>query len=487
MNRQIRAVGFTMLVLFGIVFVNLSWLQLGRAEELANHPSNTRLLLKEYALERGAIRSLNGDTLAISEPTPESQLKSIRRYPKAELFAHLTGYYSIRYGRERLERSYNEELTGKGGVVTMQDLGDRLLGKGEKGDTLVLSIDSSVQQAADSALGSRKGAIVALDPTSGQIVAMVSKPSFDPNLLSQHSSEGQQQAWVRLNGDDTNRPLVHRAARATYPPGSTFKVITAAAALESGRGPDTSYPAASEYQPPQTNRGIRNFGGGTCGGDMRAAMRVSCNTYFSRLAAELPAGALEDKAADFGFTETPPLDISAVASRMPDPQQLRSPAFRALSGIGQFSVASTPLQMALVAAGIANGGNVPAPKLVKQIEDARGAVVRQTSPEIWKRAVSPDVASTIKEMMVDVAANGTARAANLPGVRVAAKTGTAQTGAGGNDSIAWTIAFAPADSPRIAVAVMVEGSGPGSDETGGRVASPMVRQVLQAHRSVAGW
>lgn len=487
MNRQIRVVGFTILILFGIVFVNLSWLQLGRAEDLANHPANTRLLLKEYALERGAIRSVNGDTLAISEPTPTEQLKSIRRYPEGPLFAHVTGYYSVRYGRERLERSYNEDLTGKGGVITMQDLGDRLLGKGQKGDTLVLSIDTSVQEAADSALAGRKGAVVALDPISGQILAFVSTPSFDPNTLSQHSAEGQQEAWVRLNEDEENRPLVNRAARGTYPPGSTFKVITAAAALENGIGVDTSFPASREYQPAQTDRVIRNFGGGNCGGDMRDAMRVSCNTYFARLAAEMPAGILEETAKAFGFTETPPLDISSVASRLPEDDELKSPAFRALSAIGQFSVAATPLQMALVAAGISNDGKVPAPKLVKQIEDARGAVVQQTSPEVWKEAVSAETANTIKEMMIDVAANGTARAAALPGVQIAAKTGTAQTGATGDDSIAWTIAFAPADSPRIAVAVMVEGSGPGSDETGGRVASPMVRQVLQAHRDVAGW
>lgn len=487
MNKQIRAVGFTMLLLFGVVFVNLTWLQLGRAEELANHPSNTRLLLKEYALERGAIRSVNGETLAISEPTPTEQLKSIRRYPTGTLFGHVTGYYSVRYGRERLERSYNEELTGKGGVVTMQDLGDRLLGKGQKGDTLVLSIDTRVQEAAADALGSRKGAIVALDPISGQVLAFVSLPSFDPNRLSQHSSEGQQEAWIDLNEDEENRPLVNRASRATYPPGSTFKVITAAAALENGIGVDTSFPASNGYQPAQTDRVIRNFGGGTCGGDMRDAMRVSCNTYFARLAAEMPAGILEETAMAFGFTETPPLDISSVASRLPDGDDLESPAFRALSAIGQYSVAATPLQMALVAAGISNDGKVPVPKLVKQIEDARGAVVEQTDPETWKEAVSPETADTIKEMMVDVASNGTARAANLSGVEVAAKTGTAQTGESGDDSIAWTIAFAPADNPRIAVAVMVEGSGPGSDETGGRVASPMVRQVLQAHRDVAGW
>jgi penicillin-binding protein A len=487
LNKQIRAVGFLMLILFGVVFVNLTWLQLGRAEQLANHPSNTRLLLKEYALERGAIRSVNGDTLAVSVPTPDEQLKSLRTYPKAELFAHVTGYYSIRYGRERLERSYNEELTGEGGVVTMQDLGDRLLGKGKKGDTLVLSIDTSVQEAATAALAGRKGAVVALDPVSGQVLAMVSSPSFDPNQLSQHSPQGQQDAWVALNQDEENRRLVNRAARGTYPPGSTFKVITAAAALENGIGASTSFPAAREYQPAQTDRVIRNFGGSTCGGDMVDALTVSCNTYFARLAAEMPAGILEETAANFGFTETPPLDISSVASRMPDSDDLKSPAFRALSSIGQYSVAATPLQMALVAAGIANGGKVPAPKLVKQIEDARGKVVQQTSPETWKEAVSPATAGAIKDMMVNVAASGTARAAALPGVKVAAKTGTAQTGEAGDESIAWTIAFAPADNPRIAVAVMVEGAGPGSDETGGRVAAPMVRQVLQAHQAAAGW
>ena len=486
MNKQIRTVGFAILILFGAVLLNLSWIQLVRADELANHGSNTRLLFKEYALERGAIRSIDGETLAISEPTPNAELKSLRRYPKSPLFAHTVGYYSIRFGRAGLERSYNEQLTGKGGVVTMQDLGDRLLGRGEKGDTLALSIDVSVQEAARDALAGRKGAVVALDPTTGQVLAMYSSPSFDPNPLSQHSSEGQEQAWTSLN-DDPDRPLLNRASVSTYPPGSTFKIIAAAAALEIGQGTDTSFPEMKEYQPEQTDRTIGNFGDSTCGGDMRTAFRVSCNTYFAQLGAELPAGALEDTAKAFGFTEAPPLDIRTAVSRLPTEDQLKSPAFRALSSIGQFNVAATPLQMALVAAGIANDGNVPVPKLVKQIEDARGAVAEQTRPEIWKRAVSPQTASIIKEMMVSVVENGTARAAAIPGVSVAAKTGTAQTGEAADETLAWTVAFAPADSPRIAIAVVVEGSGPGGNETGGRIAAPMVRQVLEAHRSVAGW
>ncbi|MEX2587732.1 MAG: penicillin-binding transpeptidase domain-containing protein [Actinomycetota bacterium] len=486
MNRQIRAIAYVVLALFGAVVVNLSWIQLVRAQNLASHPANTRLLLKEYALERGAVRSADGTVLAISEPTPDRELKSLRTYPEGDLFAHVTGYYSLRFGRDGLERYYNRQLTGEGGVVTMQDLGDRLLGRGKKGDTLVLTLDSRVQEAAQEALSGRKGAVVALDPVSGGILAMYSSPSFDPNRLSQHSADGQQEVWEELN-DAEDEPLINRATGALLPPGSTFKLVTAAAALENGIAADTSFPATGQYQPEQTDRTIGNFGGSTCGGTMAQAMTVSCNTYFARLGAELPEGALEDTAEAFGFGEEPPLDIRAVVSRMPDDEELESPAFRALSAIGQFDVRATPLQMALVAAGIANGGNVPAPKVVKQIEDAQGAIVNETASEIWRTAVSSATAATIKEMMVSVVDSGTARGAALEGVRVAAKTGTAQTGAEGDETLAWTVAFAPADTPRIAVAVVVEGSGAGSDETGGRLAAPIVRQVLQAHRAAAGW
>jgi penicillin-binding protein A len=485
-NRQIRAVAYAILIMFGAVFMNLAWLQLVRAEGLANDPANTRLLLKEYALERGAIRSADGQTLAISVPTPNETLKSLRTYPMGPLFAHVVGYYSVRFGRSGLERAYNKQLTGSGGVITMQDLGDRLLGRGQKGDTLVLSIDSRVQKAAFDALAGRKGAVVALDPVSGQVLAMVSRASFDPNQLSQHSAEGQQKVWEQLGGDP-DHPLINRAINATYPPGSTFKLVTASAALGNGIGPDTSFPPAKDFQPPQTDRTISNFGDSTCGGNMAEALKVSCNVYFARLGAEMAGNQLEGTAKSFGFSEVPPLDIKASASRLPTSDQLSSPAFRALSAIGQFDVAATPLQMALVAAGIANEGNVMAPKLVKQIEDARGGVVQTTGSDVWKKAISPETAATLKEMMVGVVDGGTARAAALPGIRVAAKTGTAQTGPAGDNTLAWTVGFAPADAPRIAVAVMVEGTGPGGNETGGKVAAPIVKTVMQAYRAVSGW
>lgn len=488
MNRQIRRVALAILLMFGVVFINLNWIQLVKAEKLANHPRNTRLLQREYSIERGPILSADGQSLAVSQPTPNEVLKYLRSYPKGPLFADVVGYYSIRFGRTGIERSHNKELTGQGGVITMQDLGDRLGGRSEKGDAVVLSIDSRLQQVAADALNAvgRKGAIVALDPISGQVLAMFSNPSFDPNPVSQHSNAGQQQAFEAL-AKDPNKPLIAKATAETYFPGSTMKLITASAALESGRGPDTSYPSAKQYLPPQTDKPIKNFGGETCGGNMVQALKISCNTYFAQLGAELPQGAFEKTARAFGFGETPPIDIRAAASRIPTTQQLKSPAFAAQSAIGQFDVSATPLQMALVAAGIANHGRVPVPHLVKEVQDSRGGVVRQTKPETWKTAISDQTAATLRDMMIGVVDGGTGTAAQLAGIKVAGKTGTAQAGPNLDATNAWFVCFAPADSPRIALAVIVEGAGSGNSETGGRLAAPIAKKVLEAYRTIASW
>ena len=486
MNTQIRRVAFAVLLMFAAVFLKLNWIQLVRAEELANHPSNTRLLLKEYAIARGAILTSDNQILAQSKKTPQGELKYLRLYEQGPLFAHITGYYSVRFGRTGIERAFNSELVGKGGVITIQDLGDRLTSEGERGDDVVLSIDSRMQQAAAQALGSRRGAVVALEPSSGRIIAMYSSPNFDPNPLSQHSADGQKQAWQSLNADAA-KPLLSRATGSIYAPGSTFKLVTAAAALESGRGPDTTFGDAKEYLPPQTDKPMGNFGGSTCGGDMAQALKVSCNTYFARLGAELPRGALEKTARAFGFGERPPLETTVAASRLPTGEQLKSPAFAAQSAIGQFDVAATPLQMALVAAGIGNGGNVPEPRLVIEVRDSRGKVIDQVDSKIWRQAVSSQTADTLKQMMIAVVEDGTGQAAAIGGVAIAGKTGTAQVGATGEDNLAWFVAFAPADSPKIALAVVVEGAGDPRSETGGRLAAPIAKKVLEAHRGVAGW
>ncbi|MGH2767597.1 MAG: penicillin-binding transpeptidase domain-containing protein, partial [Actinomycetota bacterium] len=252
--------------------------------------------------------------------------------------------------------------------------------------------------------------------------------------------------------------------------------------------PETAFAPTDHYLPAQTAKPIGNFGGRACGGNMLEAFRASCNVYFARLGAELPEGALADVASKFGFGEAPPVELRAAASRIPSDNELASPAFAAQASIGQFNVSATPLQMALVAAGVASGGKIPAPRLVSEVRDARGGKVERTQPEVWKQAISAPTSAVLTALMEAVVADGTGKAAAIPGVRVAGKTGTAQTGREGQPPHAWFVAFAPADAPRIAVAVVVENGGDvGNEATGGRVAAPIAKQVLEAHRAVAVW
>ena len=466
MNRQVRRIALIVLVLYGVVYLNLNRIQLVQAEKLANDPRNVRLLYKEYSTERGAIVSADGKTLAQSKPTPEETLKYLREYPTGPLFAHTVGYYSVVFGRDRIERSYNKALTGEGGVLTMQDIGDRFLGKGHPGDTVELSIDSTVQQAATNALGKRKGGVVAIDPATGEILAMVSYPSFDPNPVSGHNSGDINNAWDALQNDPA-KPLLNRATNESYPPGSTFKVVTAAAALEHGRTTATSYPVQAEYTPPQTNKSIANFGNRPCGGDLAAALRVSCNTYFAHLGADL-AAVIEYAVASLRVS-----DIVICG-------HTRCGGIAAIdSGIEDHYIADWLL--------IANGAKVPKPKLVKRVRDFRGVKVETFQPEVWKEAISKETADTLTGLMVDVVDKGTGAAAAIPGVKVAGKTGTAQTREG-EAPHAWFICFAPADHPRIAVAVVVENGGDvGNEATGGKLAAPIAKAVLEAHRKVGLW
>lgn len=489
MNTQIRRVAFTLLILFMALFLRLDWIQLVKAEKLANDSRNRRFTLRDYSIERGAIVSADGVTLAESRPTPTEDIKYLRVYPQGPLFAQVTGYYSIQYGRFGFEQAHNKELAGRGGVLTMQELGDRLLNRSENGDTLVLSIDSRIQKAANDALAAtgRRGAVVALDPITGQVLALVSAPSFDPNPLSQHSFSVQDRARASLL-KDPGQPLLNRATRQTYPPGSTFKLITSAAAIEGGVPISTSFPATTSYSPAQTSSVIHNFGGSSCGGDMAQALKVSCNVYFARLGAELPQGALARAARAFGFEEAPPFDLTVAASRLPTAAQLKSPAFAAQSAIGQFDVSATPLQMALVASAIANSGKVPTPRLVNEVRDSVHLnVKRQGETEMWRTAITTQTAAQLRDMMIEVVRGGTGRAAALPGKTVAGKTGTAESGGASDISYAWFVGFAPAEAPRIALAVLVEGVGGGNSETGGRLAAPIARAIFEAHQRAAGW
>ena len=483
MKRQIRRLGIALVVLYTALFVQLNVVQVLRADDYNKNPSNIRAVTRDYGRPRGQIVSADGTVLARSVPD-DSNFKRRRVYPEHDLFGQITGYFSFTYGSDGVEKSYNDELAGRTGGGSVENFVDLLVDEEHTND-VVLTIDRSVQQVAREALGDRRGSGVALDPRDGSIIAMWGFPSFDPEPLSQTNQDGSRDARALLLAAEGN-PLLPRPYRETFFPGSTFKVVTASAGLTSGgvtrEQPD--YPREREFLPPTTTRPIRNFGGGTCGGPLLDIMRVSCNTAFARMGVDTGADGLVGMARSFGFSEKPPLDHPSVAaSSIADPEFFeQNIPLLAQTAIGQNTVRATPLQMALVAGGIANGGNVMKPHVLKEIRDDEGEVVDRYRPETWKTAVSPDVAAAVRDAMVAVVANGSARSLAVPGVTTAGKTGTAQIGNGMSHT--WIIGFAPAEAPRVAIAVIVEAQPGASEQTGGRVAAPIGRAVLEAALAV---
>lgn len=489
MSRQVRRVALVAFLLFAALFLNLNYLQVIRAEELATHDRNARGLIREYEIERGAmIVGERGDAVPIAESVEtDGRLRYLRVYDPGARYAHITGYYSFIFGRAELEESFNDFLTGSAPELFARNLADLLAGRQRVGDTLRLTIAPEVQAAAQEALGERSGAVVALEPRTGAVLALWSNPSYDPNRLAAHDPEEVRAAWNELN-DASSKPLLNRAVRETYPPGSTFKLITAAAALEAGLSPETMFDDPRAYDVPQTTADIRNFGGGLCNGGqpltLTRAMEVSCNTTFAQLGVELGADALAGQAERFGFNQDWDFHLPNIAvSRFPK-EGLDVPA-TAQSAIGQRDVRATPLQMAMVASAIAFDGVLMQPRLVDQVEDAASRVIKEYPPKPLAfgrdgRVISPATARNLQAMMVGVVESGSGRAAQIDGVAVAGKTGTAQTGEGRAPTV-WFTGFAPADDPRVVVAVVVpDGGDVGDEATGGRVAAPIARAVMQA-------
>ena len=487
MQRQIRRVGFGLVIAFVLLFAQLNYVQFFAAGKIASNRSNPRALIREYSIKRGDILSLNYKKVATSVPTKD-RLKYRRTYPMGELFGHITGYYSINYGPTRIESSYNEDLLGDSGVVSMQDIEDRFTDSEEQGNRVRLTVHTALQQTAANAIGGQRGAVVALDPQSGEVLALYSEPSFNPEPLASHSSKEQKRAWEALDPRSPNGPLVSLATQRGYPPGSTFKVITTAAALESGRyQPDTRFPDPDRIELPQTDDTLTNFTNRACTGagtiDLFTALRISCDTTFGKIGLEIPDEVFET-AEGFGFNQEIPFDVRTEVSSYPEIPDDRKPE-RAKAAIGQQDVVATPLQMALVAAGIANDGELVRPRLVREVIDPTGGVVEDYEPEVLSEAISTETANKVTEMMVAAVESGTGTAAQIEGVQVAGKTGTAQTVEGANPH-AWFISFAPADDPQIAVAVIVENGGSyGSEATGGAVAAPIARAVMLAHRQLS--
>lgn len=487
MTRQLQVVGVLLLVLFVALFANLNYLQILRADDLASDDRNARQLIREYEIRRGLMIAGDGTTELARVERTDGALRHLREYPQGQAYAHTTGYFSIVFGRSELESSFNDYLVGSAPEVFGRNLADLLAGRERTGDDLVTTLAPEVQRVAHEALDGRRGAVVAIEPRTGAILALVSSPSFDPNRLSSHDRGDINTYWQELQ-DDEDRPLVNRAVRDWAAPGSTFKLVVAAAALEDGIRPDTTYPDPVELELPQTTATIRNFGRGTCTGGapitLAKALVVSCNTTFAQIGLDLGAERLLEQAEAFGFNDKLFDQLpSPLASRFPT--ELNPPQ-TAQAAIGQFDVRATPLQMALLTAAIANNGVLMKPHLVRAVLDDRGEQIARFGSEPLAPAGRPDAqaisngtAQALRDMMVEAVARGTGRAAAIDGVDVAGKTGTAEAGDGA--PTAWFAGFAPAQNPRVAVAVVLEdGGGAGAGATGGSVAAPVAKVVLEA-------
>jgi len=474
-NAPLRRVAISVLVLFTLLIVNVNYIQVVRSDELRNNRSNTRVLAAEYDRERGAI-VVEGNAIAESLPT-EGRLKYLRNYPQGALYAAVTGYHSLIYNNSQLEFAENDVLAGTDPRLTFRRLADMFTGRDPAGGDVVLTLDPAVQEAAMAGLEGVTGAVVALDPSSGAILGMASTPTYDPTLLSSHDPAAIRAYWDELEAADPD-PRLNRAIGDNYPPGSLFKVIVSAAALEDGRSPDTVIPAPDVLTLPDTNTQLRNFNNSTCSQSgeqtLLQALTISCNTAFAQLGIDLGEDKVRGMAEAFGLDdETYDIPLRVEASGV---GEIESEAALGQTSIGQRDVRMTPLQAALVAATVANDGVQMKPYLVDQVQAPDLTVIDSTEPEEWREPISADVANQLTEMMLSVVENGSGRAARISGVQVAGKTGTAQV----SDEVAdhtWFMGFAPADDPQIAVAVFVANGG----GTGGERSAPIARQVIEAY------
>jgi peptidoglycan glycosyltransferase len=474
-NAPLRRVAISVLVLFTLLIVNVNYIQVVRSNELRNDPSNTRVLAAQYDRERGAI-VVAGTAIAESVPT-DGRLKYLRQYPQGELYAAVTGYHSLIYNNSQLERAENDVLSGSDGRLALRRLADLFTGRDPAGGDVVLTLDPAVQEAAMAGLEGVTGAVVALDPSSGAILGMASTPSYDPTRLSSHDPAAIRAYWDELGAAERD-PRLNRAIGDNYPPGSLFKVVVSAAALEDGYTPDTVIPAPDELPLPNSSRVIPNFNGSSCSSTgeqtLNDALTISCNTAFAQLGMDLGEDRVREMAEAFGMDgEKFDIPLRVQGSSIGD---VEDDAALAQTSIGQRDVRMTPLQAALVAATVANDGVQMRPYLVDQVQAPDLTVIDSTKPEEWREPVSVDVANQLTEMMVSVVANGSGRAARIQGVEVAGKTGTAQVSEDVADHT-WFMGFAPADDPKIAVAVFVANGG----GTGGERSAPIARQVIQAY------
>ncbi|GAA1125408.1 penicillin-binding protein 2 [Nocardioides aquiterrae] len=487
MNKPIRTISIFCLLLFLALMVNATYLQYWKAGKLNDDPRNRRELVASYSRERGAILVGRNNPVAKSVES-DDEYKYQRTYPKPMEYAPITGWFSY-YSSTGIERTENDVLSGEDSRLFVTKLVDLLSNDPPQGGNVLLTVDPKAQDAAYDglkALGANvQGAVVALEPATGKVLAMTSLPTYDPNKLASHDLQEVTQDFKRLNEDPT-QPLLNRAIQTRLPPGSTFKVVTAAAAIDKGLyTADDLVPGGSTYQLPLTHgpTGLIDNEGRSCGANgqkipFTQAMEQSCNTSFAQIAEQVGAEDMVKTAEGFGFNSHYFDDLTPQAESV-FPTELDD-AQLGQTGFGQFDVSATPLQMAMVAAGLANGGTVMRPYLVDSELSADFDVLDQTDPQELSRAVSSTTASEVTKLMVSTVDNGTASPAAIPGISVAGKTGTAQTGTD-RSPYAWFISFAPADNPQVAVAVMIQNADiPRSEIAGGLLGGPIAKAVMEA-------
>ncbi|GAA2226410.1 penicillin-binding protein 2 [Herbiconiux moechotypicola] len=479
MTRELKRVSVVVFLMFATLLVSTTIIQFFQADNLSGDARNARSIYAGYDTERGPIL-VDGQPIAMSVPT-DDEYKYQRTYPQGALYSAVTGYYTLGQGSSQIEQSLNDYLSGTSDSQFLDYLNRLVTGQNPQGASVELTIDPVVQQAAYDALGSYQGAVVAIEPSTGRILAMVSKPDYDPNTLAVHDTQQVIDTYDQLLAAPGD-PLINKTINDLNPPGSTFKIVTTAAALQNaGLSVDHTEPNLARLQLPGSDSSVANAGGGTCGsGDevtIATAFILSCNIPMAELGMEMGESALADMASAFGFGSelSVPMDVStSVFPRGLDDAQL------ALASFGQGSDVATPLQIAMLSAAVANGGTIMTPTLVDEITAPDLSVLESFEATEFSTPLTSVTASELSQLMVDAVESGAATNARIDGVSVAGKTGTAENGEGDPYTL-WFTGFAPADNPQVAVAVVVEdGGGQGQSGTGNELAAPIAKRVLEA-------
>jgi peptidoglycan glycosyltransferase len=480
MTKEMRRLSIVMLFMFLSLFVATSWIQVVEADNLAQADGNTRSLLDSYEIQRGSI-IVDGSPIASSVPS-DDEYRYQREYVDSPMWSNITGFFNpALQSSTGIENALNADLSGTGASAFLAEIERIVSGQPQRGFSVELTLDSDAQRAAYEAFGDKQGAAVAIEPSTGRILAMYSTPGYDANELAVHSATQAESRYDELDALKPN-PLLNRAIADVNPPGSTFKVLVAAAAYATGEWtPESTLPNPARYTLPGTSVPISNAWGGTCGSGstvtIAEAVKLSCNIPMAELAVELGNETIFEMAEKFGFNQSFETPLKTAVSSYPSGLSADETA---QTGYGQSEVTATALQVALISAGLANDGMVMKPRLVDAVIGNDLSTVREYPDEEFGRAVEAGVADDVTAAMVASVSSGAAQGARIDGIDVAGKTGTAEMG-DDNPYTLWFTGFAPTDDPKVAVAVVVEnGGGMGQSGSGDTLAAPIAKKIIEA-------